>query len=99
MVLDGAMGTAIQQEQPDEAGYRGAVRRLADRPAGQQRPAHADRRSRRPDPPQLPRRRCRHHRDNTFNANAISLGDYQMSELAHELNLEAAELAATRRTR
>ncbi|HET6666100.1 MAG TPA: methionine synthase, partial [Intrasporangium sp.] len=30
---------------------------------------------------------------NTFNATAISLGDYQMSELAHELNLEAARLA------
>ena len=30
MVLDGAMGTAIQQERPDEAGYRGE--RFADWP-------------------------------------------------------------------
>ena len=25
MVLDGAMGTAIQRDRPDEAGYRGQV--------------------------------------------------------------------------
>ncbi len=30
---------------------------------------------------------------NTFNANAISLADYHMSDLAHEINLTAAKLA------
>ena len=40
LVLDGAMGTAIQRDRPDEAGYRGE--RFADWPSdapGQQRPA------------------------------------------------------------
>ena len=36
MVIDGAMGTAIQRDRPDEAGYRGE--RFADWP---QRPAVA----------------------------------------------------------
>jgi len=31
LVLDGAMGTAIQRDRPDEAGYRGA--RFADWPS------------------------------------------------------------------
>ena len=31
MVLDGAMGTAIQRDRPDEAGYRGE--RFADHPS------------------------------------------------------------------
>ena len=64
MVLDGAMGTAIQQERPDEAGYRGE--RFADWPTdlqGNNDLLTLTTRSRRPDPPQLPRRRCRHHRD------------------------------------
>ncbi len=73
MVLDGAMGTVIQRDRPDEAGYRGE--RFADwpeRPAGQQRPAHAS-----PSPTII----AAIHRDyldagadiietNTFNANA-----------------------------
>jgi len=29
MVIDGAMGTAIQRDRPDEAGYRGALAPLA----------------------------------------------------------------------
>ena len=65
MVLDGAMGTAIQRDRPDEAGYRGE--RFADWPSDldrQQRPAHADpARDHRGDPPRVPRGRRRHHRD------------------------------------
>ncbi len=95
MVLDGAMGTAIQQERPDEAGYRGE--RFADWPTDLQ--GNNDLLTL--TQPDLIARIHRGYLDagadiietNTFNANAISLGDYQMSELAHELNREAATLA------
>ncbi|HEX5969941.1 MAG TPA: homocysteine S-methyltransferase family protein, partial [Intrasporangium sp.] len=95
MVLDGAMGTAIQQERPDEAGYRGE--RFADWPTDLQGNNDLLTLTR----PDLIARIHRGYLDagadiietNTFNATAISLGDYQMSELAHELNLEAARLA------
>ena len=95
MVLDGAMGTAIQQERPDEAGYRGE--RFADWPTDLQ--GNNDLLTL--TQPDLVARIHRGYLDagadiietNTFNANAISLGDYRMSELAHELNLEAARLA------
>ena len=95
MVLDGAMGTAIQQERPDEAGYRGE--RFADWPTDLQ--GNNDLLTL--TQPDLIARIHRGYLDagadiietNTFNATAISLGDYQMSELAHELNLEAARLA------
>ncbi len=33
---------------------------------------------------------------NTFNANSISMADYEMQELVHELNLESARLARSR---
>ncbi|HEX6054532.1 MAG TPA: homocysteine S-methyltransferase family protein, partial [Intrasporangium sp.] len=95
MLLDGAMGTAIQQERPDEAGYRGE--RFADWPTDLQ--GNNDLLTL--TQPDLIARIHRGYLDagadiietNTFNATAISLGDYQMSELAHELNLEAARLA------
>ena len=63
LVIDGAMGTMIQQYKLDEAQYRGE--RMADHPADlrrRQRPAVAD--PARPDPRDphgLPRRRRRHH--------------------------------------
>ena len=77
---------------------RRAVRRLAERPPGQQRPA---------DPDPARDHRAAIHREyleagadiietNTFNANAISLADYGMEELAYELNFEAARLARRR---
>ncbi|HEY9495978.1 MAG TPA: methionine synthase [Intrasporangium sp.] len=95
MVLDGAMGTAIQQERPDEAGYRG--QRFADWPTDLQ--GNNDLLTL--TQPDLVARIHRGYLDagadiietNTFNANGISLGDYQMSDLAHELNFEAARLA------
>ena len=63
--IDGAMGTAIQRDRPVRGRLpRRAVRRLAERPAGQQRPAHAHpARDHRRHPPRVPRGRRRHHRD------------------------------------
>nr|WP_268788237.1 MULTISPECIES: methionine synthase [Nocardioides] len=95
MVLDGAMGTAIQRDRPDEAGYRGE--RFADHPSdliGNNDLLTLTQ-------PQLIRAI---HEDyltagadiietNTFNANAISLSDYGLEDLAYELNLESARLA------
>ncbi|WP_459975647.1 methionine synthase [Nocardioides pyridinolyticus] len=97
MVIDGAMGTAIQRDRPDEAGYRGE--RFADWPkdlVGNNDLLTLTQ----------PETIASIHREyleagadiietNTFNANAISLGDYDMEELSYELNLEAARLART----
>jgi 5-methyltetrahydrofolate--homocysteine methyltransferase len=95
LVLDGAMGTAIQRDRPDEVGYRGA--RFADWPS--------DLRGNNDlltiTQPQIIAGIHREYLDagadiietNTFNAQAISLADYGMQELAYELNLEAARLA------
>ncbi|MFT4081746.1 MAG: methionine synthase [Nocardioides sp.] len=98
MVLDGAMGTAIQRDRPDEAGYRGT--RFTDREewpgdlvgnndllcltqpeliAG----IHAE----------YLAAGAEIIETNTFNATAISLSDYGMSELAYEINHAAATLA------
>ena len=65
MVLDGAMGTAIQRDRPDEAGYRGE--RFADWPSDLQGNndlltlTQPD--DHRRHPPRVPRGRRRHHRD------------------------------------
>ncbi|WP_370248512.1 methionine synthase [Nocardioides sp.] len=95
VVLDGAMGTAIQRDRPSEEGYRGE--RFADWPqdlAGNNdlltltQPAIIE---------GIHREYLEAGADvietNTFNANAVSLSDYGMAELAYELNLEAARLA------
>jgi 5-methyltetrahydrofolate--homocysteine methyltransferase len=95
MVLDGAMGTAIQRDRPDEAGYRGE--RFADHPSdlvGNNdlltltqphiiRTIHEE----------YLRAGADIIETNTFNANAVSLADYGLEELAYELNLESARLA------
>ena len=95
MVLDGAMGTAIQRDRPDEAGYRGE--RFADHPSdliGNNdlltltqpdliRAIHEDYLAAGADIIET----------NTFNANAISLSDYGLEELDYELNHQAARLA------
>jgi 5-methyltetrahydrofolate--homocysteine methyltransferase len=95
MVLDGAMGTAIQRDRPDEAGYRGE--RFADHPSdlvGNNdlltltqpqviRAIHEDYLEAGADVIET----------NTFNANAVSLADYGLEDLAYELNYEAARLA------
>ena len=65
VILDGAMGTAIQRDRPSEAGLpRRALRRLADRPPGQQRPAVPDPAGdHRDHPPRVPPGRRGHRRD------------------------------------
>ena len=95
MVLDGAMGTAIQRDRPDEAGYRGE--RFADWPSdlvGNNDLLTLTQ-------PDIIRTIHREYlaagadiiETNTFNANAISLADYGLEDLAYELNLESARLA------
>ena len=95
LVLDGAMGTAIQRDRPDEAGYRGE--RFADWPSDVQ--GNNDLLS-----ITAPEIIAGIHREyleagadlietNTFNATAISLSDYGMQDLAYELNVAAARLA------
>ena len=95
LVLDGAMGTAIQRDRPDEAGYRGE--RFADWPVDVQ--GNNDLLS-----ITAPAVITAIHREyleagadlletNTFNATRISLADYGMSELAYEINVASARLA------
>ncbi|MEI4271305.1 methionine synthase [Klenkia sp. LSe6-5] len=95
LVLDGAMGTAIQRDRPDEAGYRGE--RFADWPSDVQgnndllsitqpaiiRGIHDEYLAAGADLLET----------NTFNATTISLADYGMSDLAYELNVASARLA------
>ncbi|MBO0843071.1 MAG: methionine synthase, partial [Nocardioides sp.] len=95
MVLDGAMGTAIQRDRPDEAGYRGE--RFKD--------WHTDLIGNNDllnlTQPDLIEGIHREYLEagadiietNTFNANAISMIDYDMVEYAYELNVAAAQLA------
>src|SRR4051812_37425805 len=89
------MGTAIQRNRPDEAGYRGE--RFADWPSDVQ--GNNDLLS-----ITAPAIIAGIHREyleagadlietNTFNATAISLSDYGMSDLAYELNVASARLA------
>ncbi|MCU1594575.1 MAG: methionine synthase (B12-dependent), partial [Frankiales bacterium] len=95
MVLDGAMGTAIQRDRPDEAGYRGE--RFKDHPSDVQ--GNNDLLTL--TQPEIIAGIHREYLEagadiietNTFNANAVSLADYGMEELAYELNYEAARLA------
>ncbi|HOB50927.1 MAG TPA: methionine synthase [Mycobacterium sp.] len=95
MVIDGAMGTAIQRDRPDEAGYRGE--RFKDWPSDLvgnndlltlTQPHIIE---------GIHREYLQAGADiletNTFNANAISLSDYGMAELSYELNHAGAALA------
>src|SRR4051812_42570185 len=95
MVIDGAMGTAIQRDRPDEAGYRGE--RFKDWPS----PLQGNNDLLTLTQPDIIAGIHREYLEagadiletNTFNANKVSLADYGMEELAHELNFEAAALA------
>ncbi|QIG43195.1 methionine synthase [Nocardioides anomalus] len=95
LVIDGAMGTAIQRDRPSEAGYRGE--RFADWPSDLQ--GNNDLLTL--TQPEIIAGIHREYLEagadvletNTFNANAISLSDYGMDELAYELNVAAARLA------
>ncbi|GAS96080.1 methionine synthase [Mycolicibacterium canariasense] len=95
VVIDGAMGTAIQRDRPDEAGYRGE--RFKDWPSdlvGNNDLLTLTQ----------PHIISGIHREyltagadiietNTFNANAVSLADYGLAELGYELNYAGAALA------
>ena len=95
MVIDGAMGTAIQRDRPDEAGYRGE--RFADWPSD----VVGNNDLLTLTQPQIIEGIHREYLDagadiletNTFNANAVSLSDYGMEELSYELNYAGAALA------
>jgi 5-methyltetrahydrofolate--homocysteine methyltransferase len=95
LVLDGAMGTMIQRYKLDEAAYRGE--RFAD---------HASDLKGNNDLLVLTQPEIIQEiheafleagsdiiETNTFNATSISQADYGLSELAYEINLEAARLA------
>jgi 5-methyltetrahydrofolate--homocysteine methyltransferase len=95
MVIDGAMGTAIQRDRPDEDGYRGD--RFTEWPTALQ--GNNDLLTL--TQPQIIEGIHREYLEagadiletNTFNANAVSLADYEMQELAYELNYAGAALA------
>jgi 5-methyltetrahydrofolate--homocysteine methyltransferase len=95
MIIDGAMGTAIQRDRPDEAGYRGE--RFKDWPSDLQ--GNNDLLTL--TQPQIIEGIHREYLEagadiletNTFNANTISLSDYGMEELGYELNYAGAALA------
>nr|WP_307837176.1 methionine synthase [Aeromicrobium sp. YIM 150415] len=95
LVLDGAMGTAIQRDRPDEAGYRG------ERFASWSCDVGGNNDLLTLTQPDIIGGIHREYLEagadiietNTFSANAISLRDYDMVELAYELNYESARLA------
>ncbi|HET6152885.1 MAG TPA: homocysteine S-methyltransferase family protein, partial [Marmoricola sp.] len=95
MVIDGAMGTAIQRDRPDEAGYRGE--RFKDWPSDVQ----GNNELLTLTQPQIIEGIHREYLEagadiietNTFSANTISMGDYDMEELSFELNYASARLA------
>jgi len=95
VVLDGAMGTMIQAHRLDEAGYRGE--RFRDHPVDLK--GNNDLLSiTRPDIiASIHREYLEAGADivetNTFNANAVSMADYGMESLVHELNASAARVA------
>ena len=95
LVLDGAMGTMIQTYRLDEAGFRGErfAKHALDLKGNNDLLSIT-----RPDIIEAI------HRDylaagadiietNTFNANRISLADYGLESLAHELNVASARVA------
>ncbi|MFC7503733.1 methionine synthase [Nocardioides sp. CPCC 206347] len=89
------MGTAIQRDRPDEAGYRGE--RFKDWPSDVQ--GNNDLLT--ITQPQIIAGIHREYLEagadiletNTFNANAVSLADYDMADLSYELNYAGAALA------
>ena len=95
LIIDGAMGTAIQRDRPDEAGYRGE--RFKDWPSDVQ----GNNELLTLTQPEIISGIHREYLEagadiietNTFSANRISMADYGMEELSYELNHESARLA------
>jgi len=95
LVLDGAMGTMIQQHQLEESDYRGT--RFAD--------WHSELKGNNDllslTQPQIIRDIHTAYLEagadiietNTFNANSVSMADYHMEDLVYELNVAGARLA------
>jgi 5-methyltetrahydrofolate--homocysteine methyltransferase len=95
LIIDGAMGTMIQQHKLDEAGYRGARFKSWNRDVKGNndllvltqpkiiRDIHAAYLAAGADIIET----------NTFNAQKISMADYGMESLSHEMNVAAAKLA------
>ncbi|RME82563.1 MAG: methionine synthase, partial [Zetaproteobacteria bacterium] len=95
VLLDGAMGTMIQQAGLDEDDYRGA--RFADWPVELKGNNDLLNLTRSELIADIHEQYLAAGADiletNTFNANRISLSDYRMEELARELNREGARIA------
>lgn len=95
MVIDGAMGTAIQRDRPDEAGYRGE--RFKDWPSDLQGNNDLLNLTQPEIIEAIHREYLEADADiletNTFNANAVSLSDYDMADLSYEVNYAGAALA------
>lgn len=95
LVIDGAMGTMIQQHKLQEAHYRGErFKNWQSDLAGNNDLLVLTQ-------PQIIKEIHKKYLEagadiietNTFNAQRISLADYQMQELAYEINFEAAKIA------
>ena len=95
LIMDGAMGTVIQEYKLSEEDFRGE--RFRDQPGflkGNNELLNLVK-------PELIAEIHRRYLDagadilgtNTFNANAISQADYELSDLAYEMNLSAARIA------
>lgn len=95
LVLDGAMGTMIQQHKPSEEDYRGEE--FIDWPS----PLQGNNDLLSLTQPEMILEIHRQYLEagadmvetNTFNSNRISQADYGMEELSYRLNLESARLA------
>jgi 5-methyltetrahydrofolate--homocysteine methyltransferase len=95
LIIDGAMGTMIQRHKLDEAGYRGA------RFKGWTRDVKGNNDLLVLTQPEIIGEIHEAYLEagadiletNTFNAQAISLADYGMEELAYEMNVAAAKIA------
>jgi 5-methyltetrahydrofolate--homocysteine methyltransferase len=95
VLLDGAMGTMLQQRKLDEAAFRGS--RLADHPT----PLKGNNELLNLTQPQVVREIHEAYlaagsdivETNTFGATAIAQADYGLAHLAREMNVQAAALA------
>jgi 5-methyltetrahydrofolate--homocysteine methyltransferase len=95
LIIDGAMGTAIQRDRPDEAGYRGE--RFKDWASDVQGNNELLTLTQPDIITGIHREYLEAGADiietNTFSANRVSMADYDMAELSFELNYESARLA------
>lgn len=95
LVIDGAMGTAIQRDRPDEAGYRGE--RFADWPSDLQGNNDLLTLTQPEIITGIHREYLESGADlietNTFSANRVSMADYGLEEISYELNYASAQLA------